>query len=91
MHTTPIHQQSPTAALGRTERAHAGEATGAAPGRKDGVEFSTAARTLAAKYETEGYSPERIALIRNRIENGSYNHPTFVQALAWRLIESGVV
>lgn len=91
MHTTPIHQQSATAALGRTERTHSGGAAETVPGRGDQVHFSNAARTLAAKYASEGYDTERIAAIRARIENGSYNHPTFVQALAWRLIEAGLV
>ena len=91
MHTTPIPTQSVSAALGRTERKQTGDATVTGPNRADGVHISNAARTLAAKYASEGYTGDRIAVIRNRIENGSYNHPTFVQALAWRLIESGLV
>lgn len=91
MHTTPIHQQSATVALGRTERTHSGDTGEAVAGRGDQVQFSNAARTLAAKYASEGYSAQKIAVIRERIENGSYNHPTFVQALAWRLIEAGLV
>ena len=91
MHTTPIPTQSISAALGRAERKQTGDATAAVPNRADEVHISGAARSLAAKYASEGYTGERIAVIRSRIENGSYNHPTFVQALAWRLIEAGLV
>lgn len=91
MHTTPIHTPSVSAAPGRTERKQTAEATAAAPNRGDEVHLSSAARTLAAQYASEGYTGDRIAVIRARVENGSYHHPTFVQALAWRLIEAGLV
>ena len=91
MHTTPIHTQSVASTLGRTERRQAGDPSGVGVNRADGVEISTAARSLAAQYASEGFTSERIALIRTRIENGSYNHPTFVQALAWKLLEAGLV
>lgn len=91
MHTTPIHTQAVTTALGRTERRQAGDPSGAGVNRADGVSISSAARSLAAQYASEGFTGDRIAVIRHRIENGSYNHPTFVQALAWRLIEAGIV
>ena len=91
MHTTPIPTQSVSAAPGRTERKQTSDATVAVPNRADAVQISSSARTLAAQYASEGYTGDRIAVIRTRIENGSYHHPTFVQALAWRLIESGLV
>ena len=57
----------------------------------DRVEWSSNARGLAASQVREGWTPTRIQDVRLRIEQGLYNQPTYVSALAWKLIEAGIV
>ena len=55
----------------------------------DKVEFSGAA--LAKRYQNEGLTAGRIGELRQQIERGVHNEPGYVEELAWRLIEAGIV
>lgn len=57
----------------------------------DRVEWSSDARGLAESQVREGWTPTRIQDVRLRIEQGLYNQPAYVSALAWKLIEAGIV
>ncbi|HEY8484280.1 MAG TPA: flagellar biosynthesis anti-sigma factor FlgM [Longimicrobiales bacterium] len=63
--------------------------------RADRVEISDEARALAAQEQaaagTEGLSPERLALIRQRIREGVYDSPEVVAQVARELLRRGDV
>lgn len=61
--------------------------------RADRVEISEEARerALAAAGERESLSPERLAQIRQRIADGTYNTPEVLDHVARAMIERGDV
>lgn len=71
----------------------AGEGKDAAtqPRRADRVEISTEAREKAAQLQVEGLSPERVAEIRQRLADGTYNSPEVIDEVARQIIERGDV
>ncbi len=65
-----------------------------APDRADKVEISAegkalAAQQLQAEERTEGLSPERLEVIRRRMEDGTYDSPQVAEAVARKLLDSG--
>ena len=72
----------------------AGEAAEAASQarRADRVEISAEARQAAAKLgEVPGLSPERVAEIRQKLADGSYDSAEVVETIARRMIDRGDV
>ncbi|MBV9774881.1 MAG: flagellar biosynthesis anti-sigma factor FlgM [Gemmatimonadetes bacterium] len=74
--------------------AHAGSesAPAAQAGRTDRIELSPEARALAARLDEPGaeeLTPERIAQLRQRIQDGVYDSPELADAVAQRILESG--
>lgn len=60
--------------------------------RTDRVEISAQAREAAAKLgEVPGLSPERVAQIRQKLADGSYNSAEVVETVARRMIQRGDV
>lgn len=60
--------------------------------RTDRVEISGEGRALArqaAEADKLGISPERLAQIRARLEDGTYQGPAMREALARRILDSG--
>ena len=60
--------------------------------RTDRVELSPEARALAARLdagEADTLTPERIAELRRKIQDGAYDSPGTVEAVARRILESG--
>lgn len=62
-----------------------------AAGRVDRVEISAEGRILAARLEAqhETLSPERVAVIRERIAEGMYDTPEVIENVARKLMERG--
>jgi anti-sigma28 factor (negative regulator of flagellin synthesis) len=62
----------------------------ARPRQADRVEISAEARQRAAELDTvTGLSPERLALIRKNLADGTYSAPEVLDAVARRIIEQG--
>ena len=60
--------------------------------RTDRVELSPEARALAARLETgeaDTLTPERIAELRRKIQEGAYDRPDTVESVARKILESG--
>jgi anti-sigma28 factor (negative regulator of flagellin synthesis) len=61
--------------------------------RTDRVRISEAGRALAAAQEAAGaeggLSAERVAGLRQRVQDGTYNSPAVADRIARRLVESG--
>lgn len=65
-----------------------------APDRADKVEISAEGKALAAQQLRadeggEGLSPERLEVIRRRMEDGTYDSPRVAEEVARRLLDSG--
>jgi flagellar biosynthesis anti-sigma factor FlgM len=64
----------------------------AQPARADRVDISREGRDLAAKLDNvPGLSAERVAEIRQKIADGSYDSPEVLETVARRMIDSGDV
>jgi flagellar biosynthesis anti-sigma factor FlgM len=64
----------------------------AQPRRADRVEISSAGQQMAAQLDdVPGLAPERVAEIRQRIADGSYDAPDVIYTVALRMIENGDV
>ena len=90
INSASVAPESAAAATSRTPKATPAGGEPTAPSRSDRARFSAAARALASgDVSGKPLDAERIAQVRARILDGSYNAPATVTETARRLLASG--